>query len=238
MLSPRRAYTLGAGSVFFSRAISTLAGVISLWLLSRILNTDAFAHYIVTMSIVVLGGYLAGLGLERSMLLRIAQLRSEHGQLLGRGMMLKIAALALVLSMLVAGGLVHYFTSMAAHDGLGMWVRWMVAIVPATAISLVLIVWFRANHLVGAGSGRWCPLSDSDRCLPFCIGPAVGCSCSRCCCIPAAYSPDISRLGQKRKYASRFSPRGRWKWVAVPTNPTLANGIEPVWYYRCRALGD
>ena len=164
MLGPRRAYTIGAGSVLLSRATSALAGVISLWFLSRILNTDDFANYVVTMSIVMLGGYLAGLGLERSMLLRIAELQTRPGLLLGRGLMLKIAAAVLILSIFAATGLFLFFTEQVASEGLDKWVKWMTPIVPATALSLVLIAWFRANHMV-ATSELMQGLIDGTRCL-------------------------------------------------------------------------
>ena len=92
MLISRHAYFFGAGGVFVSRAISLFSGIVSLWLLAQILSTDDFGHYVVAMSAVVLMGSLSGLGLERCMVLRIAEMRREQGQLLGCGMMLKIAA--------------------------------------------------------------------------------------------------------------------------------------------------
>ena len=109
MLISRRAYFFGAGGAFVSRAISLLSGVVSLWLLAQILSTDALGHYVVTMSVVMLLGSLSSLGLERCMVLRIAEMRTEQGQLLGCGMMLKIAALVLIFSALLAGGIVLNF---------------------------------------------------------------------------------------------------------------------------------
>lgn len=168
MLISRRAYFFGAGGAYVSSAISLFSGIVSLWLLAQILSTDDFGHYVVAMSVVVLMGSLSGLGLERCMVLRIAEMRTEQGQLLGCGMMLRIAALVLIFSALVAGGLVVNFMSTDASESAGRWIIWMILIVPTTALGLVLTGWFKANHRVGI-SELMQGVVDGGRCL-FLIG--------------------------------------------------------------------
>ncbi|MEM8630059.1 MAG: hypothetical protein AAGF74_02365 [Pseudomonadota bacterium] len=167
MENPKRAYAIGASSVLFSRATSILSGVLSLWLLARILTTEDFAGYAVALSVVVMTGYICGLGIERAMILRLAALPPKKNLFVGRRMMQRVLGIAAVLSCvgLVA---VVLITSRTGDDQAAnaKWIFWLTPVVPATAVSLVLITWHQANHKVGA-SQMMQGLNDGTRCLLF-----------------------------------------------------------------------
>ncbi len=166
------AYLSGATGVLLSRALSVLAGVASLWVLTQVLSTEAFAGYTVAMSILMLAGYSTGLGLERSMLLTISELPPRPTLLQGRGAMLKIAAVAAsvsTLTALVVWGLADPETGGARDEFL----QRLAPIVPSTALSLVMITWFQANHRVGV-SQSMLGLNDGMRCLLFLVCMVLG----------------------------------------------------------------
>lgn len=163
MLNSNRAYALGAGSAVFSQGISALAGVASLWLLARILNTDQFAGYVVAMSVLTLVGFNAGLALERSMVLRVAELPVVPKVLAGRGLMLRILVVVVFLAVFAMLGVLLYAHS--AQDA-GSWLTKMSPMIPATAVGLTLTAWFHANHRVGT-SAIMQALTDGSRCLFF-----------------------------------------------------------------------
>ena len=168
MLRSKHAYLIGGGGVLASRGISLVAGMLSLWLLNQVLTTDDFAAYAVAMTVVVLAGYTAGLGIERTLILRIAGLEPRRGMLLGRTVMLRTLLVVLALSCLAATALVlaaHHAEVVAASTTL-QWIEKLAPVVPATAVGLVLTSWFQANHRIGA-SELMQGLNDGARCLFF-----------------------------------------------------------------------
>lgn len=171
MQNSGKAYLTGALGVALSRVVSIAAGIISLWLLTQILTTENFAGYSVAMSVVVLCGYTAGLGIERSMLLRIGGLDVDAEKLAGTRLMLNISAAVAAIAVLVAGGL-YFWSSTGAtprHD----FVRMLAPAVPALALSLVLVTWYQANHRVGV-SQSMIGLNDGVRSCVFAITMLLG----------------------------------------------------------------
>ena len=170
MQSPGRAYAFGASGVFASSIVSVIAGVLSLWLLARILNTDEFAGYVVAMSIFVLVGYNAGLALERVLVLRLAELPAQEDRLVGRGMMLRILGAMVALALMATAGVLLY----ARFGGVeGVWLTRMAPIVLATTIAVAISAWFQANHRVGT-SAVMQGLTDGSRCFLFLLAYLAG----------------------------------------------------------------
>ena len=172
MQTSGKAYFTGALGVLASKVINMLAGIISLWLLTTILTTEDFAGYSVAMSIVILLGYSASLGIERSMLLRIGELEPDGRALAGRRLALRI--LVVVACLAAAAGFAAYLWANSAgttprHE----FVARLAAVIPATAMSLVLVTWFQANHRVGV-SQMMIGLSDATRATIFAITLILG----------------------------------------------------------------
>lgn len=163
MLSPNRAYVIGASGVVISRGISAVAGVVSLWLLARILTTEQLAGYVVAMSVLTLVGYNAGLAIERAMVLRLAALPVRQDYLAGRSMMLRTLLFTVALSLFSMGAVVAYAK---AGDDTGAWLIVMAPMIPAITIGITLAAWFHANHRVGT-SVMMQGVTDGARCLFF-----------------------------------------------------------------------
>ncbi len=175
METPTRAYISGAAGVLASRVISVVAGIFSLWFLARILSIEEFSGYVSAMAILVLLGYSGGLGIERAMLLRISERASGKGILIGRALMIKTGRTVLISSGVIAALAVAITSGMptlrsvAAAD----WIVRLWPIIPATALSLVLIHWYQANHRVGI-SQLMNGLNDGARCAAFGMVFALG----------------------------------------------------------------
>lgn len=166
-----KAYLAGALGTMSSRVVSIVAGVLSLWFLTRILGTDAFAGYSVAMSIVVLLGYSAGLGIERSLLVRIGELE-PNGRTLAGGRLLR----ANLISAGVLAGIATLLTVAVLHGATGPQERftlYLAPVIPATALSLVLMVWYQANHRVGVSQAMF-GVSDGVRSLCFAVAFGLG----------------------------------------------------------------
>lgn len=163
MLNSDRAYAFGAGGVMVSQGVSALAGVLSLWLLARILTTDQLAGYVVAMSVLTLVGYNAGLAIERAMVLRVAELPVKQGTLAGRGMLLRLLLIMVGLAM-VALTCVVFIAQSDRYES--AWLVQMSPIIPAITMGLALTAWFQANHQVGT-SALMQGLTDGGRCLFF-----------------------------------------------------------------------
>lgn len=166
-----KAYFTGALGVLASRVVTICAGILSLWLLTRILSTEDFAGYSVAMSVVVVAGYSVGLGIERSMLLRIGELEIDAGRLAGAGMMRRILLLVAALS--GAAALAAAFWAGAGETPRHDFVRLLAPVIPATALALVLVTWYQANHRVGVSQAMQ-GLTDGTRSLVFVLTMALG----------------------------------------------------------------
>jgi O-antigen/teichoic acid export membrane protein len=164
--APGIAYVLGASGALTGRALSLVAGVLSLWLLAQLLSHEDFAGYAAAMAVVILLGHGAGLGLERAMLLRLPSFAISSGRLVGRSMMLRIAGLVIVLSGVVAGATIAV---LGAFPGLreGVTDEWIAAlwpVIPGYALLLVLVSWYQSNQRVGIAESM--PgVADAARCL-------------------------------------------------------------------------
>lgn len=172
MQSSGKAYFTGALGVAASRVINSLAGIVSLWLLTAILTTDNFAGYSVAMSIVVLLGYSAGLGLERSMLLRVGELAPDPRILAGARLALTILGIVAVLSTVTAV-LTFAFIGGGGTTPRHEFVARLAPVIPATALSLVMVTWYQANHRVGV-SQVMLGLNDATRAAVFAITLVLG----------------------------------------------------------------
>ena len=150
--SSAQLYFSGSVGVLFSRVAGMIAGVASLWLLTRILSTEAFAAYSFAMSLVFVLGFATVFGLERVMLLKLSPLEPEPGVLKGALLARRIALWVLVLSCGTAAlmfAAFHIFPVLSANRDLVGWFSALVPIVPAVALTAVLIAWLQSNHIVG-----------------------------------------------------------------------------------------
>lgn len=163
------AYLSGAAGVITTRALGLAAGVLSLWLLTRILETEAFAGYTAAMSVLMLLGFAAGFGIERMMLLKIAGLPAGPMPLQGGRMMRRVAGLILLTGVIVGLGaaILWRFIPHAPGDApVAAWLLWLWPVVPAVALTLALVTWYQANHQFGWPQAIW-GVSDTCRAAGF-----------------------------------------------------------------------
>lgn len=166
-----RAYFAGALGVGLSRGLSILAGILSLWFLTRILTTEAFAGYSVAMAVIGLLSYSVGLGLERSLLVRLGGLKPEPGRLAGARLMWAIFR---VTGILAAIGTAVTLVVASAWGGMTAdFVVWLSPMIPATALGIVFVAWFQANHNVGVSQSMQ-GLNDILRSLIFGLVLLIG----------------------------------------------------------------
>ncbi|MEM9433959.1 MAG: hypothetical protein AAGA12_08550 [Pseudomonadota bacterium] len=160
-----RAYAFGASGFLFSNLVSVIAGVVSLWLLTRILSTDQFAGYVVAMSILALIGFNAGLAVERVLVLKLAELPVRQGRLAGLRMLRRVLFLASVPAFLALAGILVY-ARVGGNEA--VWLSKMALLVPLMTLGVVLSAWFQANHKIGT-SALMSGITDGSRCLFFVI---------------------------------------------------------------------
>jgi len=153
--APRRAYLVGAAGVAAATAASAVAGFASLWLLTRILPKEMFGGYAFTMAVLGLLAGVATLGLDRSLLLRIARRAVRPGTLRGAGLIRRI----LVLSQIVAAGFAILMAVLAGplvEAGMlaeaRFWFPAMAAALLPLSASMILQAWYQSNHQVGTAS--------------------------------------------------------------------------------------
>jgi O-antigen/teichoic acid export membrane protein len=170
------AYLSGATGVLVARALSLVASAVSLWLLSAMLPAAEFAGYATAMSALLLLGLGAGFGIERAMLMKIAD-RSVTGPLLhGAGMMRRIGGFVLVSGTAVGLGAVALWVwvpGLAGDVPVADWLQRLWPIVPATALTLALVTWYQANHIFGLPQALW-GIADAVRCAGFAAIFALG----------------------------------------------------------------
>lgn len=165
MRAARLSYLLGAAAIAGAHAASGAAGLVSLLFLSQIVSKAEIGGYAFAMAVVTLAGSVATLGLDRAMLLRVAQ-RLPRGRVLrGRVLAWRSAAAAFAAGAVIAAAL-----SLLAGVDSGLdpvaaeWLRRIAFATPWVAAAASLAAWFQANHQV-AVAGVAPAVSDVARCL-------------------------------------------------------------------------
>lgn len=171
-----RAYFRGSIGVIFSRGIGILAGVGSLWILTRVLDTEQFAGYMLAMSVVQIIGFFAGFGIERVLFLKISALTPDpqrlHGQKLAARIAVWVSASAVV-AVLATLLLVGFFPELTGQTALAHWLTRLAPIGPAIALITVLVAWLEANHRTGRPQALQGEI-DASRCAGFGLIYATG----------------------------------------------------------------
>lgn len=169
MREPEHAYLAGAAGVAAATVASAAAGFASLWLLTQILPKEVFGGYAFTMAVIALASALATLGLDRSLLLRVARLTPHREKLRGGGLALRTVLVsglaALLIAMLLALG-ARPLVGLGLFPQAQFWLDAIgIAVVPMTA-AMMLQGWYQANHRVAVATAM--PgISDLVRCLLF-----------------------------------------------------------------------
>ena len=165
-------YLSGGLGVLFSRLTGIIAGIASLWLLNRILTTEAFAGYMLTFSLVVVLGGVSGFGLERVLVLKIGKLPPEKGILRGGRLLKQVACWVLPLSIvavLTAILVLHKVPELSQNNEILPWLIRLSPIVPTLVFATLLISWLQSNHSVGEPQSLYGQI-DALRCLGiFCV---------------------------------------------------------------------
>lgn len=164
---PDAMYLSGGLGMLFSRVVGLLAGIVSLWILTRLLNTADFAAYMLAMSLVYICGFLGGFGLHRVLLLKISPLPTKSGVLQGAELAQKVAVRIFLSSTAVAIALtavLYVFPGLTAQNNIAIWFALLSPIVPAVAMTAWLIAWLQSNHLVGRPQSLYGQI-DGLRCL-------------------------------------------------------------------------
>lgn len=171
MRSARAAYLLGASGVAVSTVASTAAGFMSLWLLTQILTKEMFGGYAFAMAIVALASFAATLGLDRSLLLRVARRPALADKLRGSGLAGRTCLASLGAGCVIAAGLAAGAGPLVGFGALPEALFWLQALAVAVmpmACAMILQAWFQANHRIAASTAM--PgLGDLMRCLLFSI---------------------------------------------------------------------
>jgi O-antigen/teichoic acid export membrane protein len=161
------AYALGASGVALSTAAATGSGFLSLLLLTRILTKEMFGAYAFAMAVVALASFVATLGLDRALLLRVARRPARADRLQGSGIALRASLAAALAGAAVAAAIAWGGVTLAGEAlprEAGFWFPALALAVIPMSISMMLQAWFQANHRV-AVSTSVPGLSDLVRCL-------------------------------------------------------------------------
>ena len=169
MRAPGLAYLSGASGVFGASVASAAAGFASLWLLTRILSVESFGGYAFAMAVLVLASVLATLGLDRSLLLRVAAIDPSGGRLRGAGLARRTLAVSMAAALVSAGALrlgAGAMVDMGMVPEARFWLQTIgIAAVPLAG-TMVLQTWYQANHRVALATVM--PgVADLSRCLLF-----------------------------------------------------------------------
>jgi O-antigen/teichoic acid export membrane protein len=211
------AYLSAATGVLATRALSLVAGALSLWLLSAMLPAAEFAGYTTAMSALLLLGLGAGFGIERTMLMKIASLPTRAATLQGAAMMRRIGGLVLVAGSavgLVAAALWFSLPGLSGDTPVAEWMLRLWPVVPATALTLALVTWYQANHVFGLPQALW-GLADATRCLAFAATFALGLGVSAVAAsaIAAAMLPGMILTARARGRAKAAPDGLEWRDV-------------------------
>ncbi len=145
-------YTAGAVAAVGSYVGGAVAGFAALYFLTQILSKADFGAYAFSVNLVMLLAIVASLGLDRTLLLRIAGLGTGGARLKGTKLLKSVLTVSsgagftiAVLLWFLAGPIAETM----ATDVAGWWMQMMaLAIVPLT-FSALIRAWYQANHRVG-----------------------------------------------------------------------------------------
>lgn len=141
-------YAAGIAGTLAATALSVLAGVAGLWLLNRVLSKEMFGGYAFAMNLALLATLLASLGLDRTLMLRVAGYHTGGGALRGWGLLARAGIWAAGAAVLLAAA------GAAVAGGLapGPNAYWLLALAPALpflTLTYLLRAWLQANHRTG-----------------------------------------------------------------------------------------
>ena len=169
-------YISSSLGVLFSRGVGLLAGAVSLWLLTRILDETDFAAYMLAMSMVYVCGFLGGFGLQRVLLLKISPLPATPGILQGshlaRSIGIRVFISSTCLALVVATTL-YAFPELSAENDVSLWFLMLTPIVPTVSLTVWLIAWLQSNYIVGRPQSIYGQV-DGLRCAGFGLVFAMG----------------------------------------------------------------
>lgn len=144
-----RLYTPGAIGAIGSQAASAAGGFAALLFLTNMLTKEDFGAYSFAFSVMILLSIVGTLGLDRSLLLKLAGQGDPRGQ--KRGGRLLLAALGL--SALAAGSLVVLVWTGSSPLARAMdsditewWLNALALVILPMSALLILRAWFQANH--------------------------------------------------------------------------------------------
>lgn len=167
MRAARLSYLFGAVAITAAHGASGFAGFAALLLLSRIVEKAEIGGYAFAMAVVILSGAVSTLGLDRTMLMRVAQRAPREGSLRGRTLALRTTLAAFAAGAVVAVGLIIAADLSAGLDEVAAaWLRRIAFATPWVAAAASLAAWYQANHQV-ALAGVAPAVSDVARCLLF-----------------------------------------------------------------------
>jgi O-antigen/teichoic acid export membrane protein len=169
MRDARQAYFLGAAAVAASHAAGLVAGLASLWLLARILTKEMFGGYAFGVAVVSLLAAIATLGLDRTLLLRIAGMADRPGRLRGAGLALRAVTLGGAVGCLIAVALAlsaDGLVALGAVPEASFWLPALSLAIAPMAATMMLQAWYQANHRVPV-SAAIPGLADLLRALAF-----------------------------------------------------------------------
>lgn len=169
-------YISSSLGVLFSRVVALFAGVLSLWLLTRILDEADFAAYMLAMSMVYVFGFLGGFGLQRVLLLKISPLPATpgvlHGAHLAKSIGMRVFLSSTCLAVVVATAL-YAFPDISAENNIAPWFLMLAPIVPTVAMTVWLISWLQSNYIVGRPQAIYGQV-DGLRCAGLGVVFAIG----------------------------------------------------------------
>jgi O-antigen/teichoic acid export membrane protein len=149
--NPRQIYTFGTGATVVSRGLELGCGVVSVWLLTRMLGVTGYGEFLIALSLSELVTMLAGGGIESTVVYRTARSPESPGALDDGS----FAAAAMRLGALVAGFAAAGMWLTAeplsrAFDapGSAFWIRGLALLVPVQMLRLIYAAWHRGRQRI------------------------------------------------------------------------------------------
>jgi O-antigen/teichoic acid export membrane protein len=147
----KASYVKGSLAVGAGMAASVMAGFVSLYCLTRILEKEAFGGYGFAATLVAMVSIFATGGLERAILLKVGAGAGRRSEIAGGGLVLKCCAAALILCGFLVVAMVLGADALVARGvtaSVGFWLPALaLSVLPITMIVL-LRTWLQSNHRV------------------------------------------------------------------------------------------